>query len=51
MCPEMLKNVCIGKEGYPTLAYCVTVDHTKKICATTSSHYGSNNDKTIIKYD
>ena len=50
-CPFHLRSVCTGKEGFPTLAYEACVDHTKKILSVTKSHYGSRNDKTIVKYD
>jgi hypothetical protein len=50
-CPVSLRSICKGKEGYPSLVYQACVDHTKKILAVTSSHYGSRNDKTIVKYD
>lgn len=42
MCPALWRNVCTGKEGYPTLVWQVTVDHHKKIISTTRSHFGSN---------
>ena len=40
-----------GKEGYPTLSYEVTVDHSKRIMAVTQGHPGARNDKTIVKFD
>jgi hypothetical protein len=48
-CPIALTHLCNGKEKYPTLAYEVTVDHHRRILATTSSFHGSRNDKTIVK--
>ena len=50
-CPFSLRSTCTGKEGYPTLAYEAVVDHHKRIRSVTKSHYGSRNDKTIVKYD
>ena len=50
-CPVGISNVCSGKEGYPTLAYSVTVDHSRKIHASTTSFYGAKNDKSIVRFD
>jgi hypothetical protein len=50
-CPASISNKCTGKEGYPTLAWECTVDHHMKFIASTSSFYGSCNDKMICKYD
>jgi hypothetical protein len=51
MCPAGITNVCTGKEGYPTLAFEATVDHSMRFIATTKSFFGSQNDKTIVKFD
>lgn len=51
LCPKRLTNVCTGKSGYPTLAYEVAVDHRKRILHTTPGHFGTRNDKTIVKFD
>jgi Plant transposon protein len=40
-----------GKEGYPTLSYEVTVDHTSKIIAVTHGFPGTRNDQTIVRFD
>jgi Plant transposon protein len=40
-----------GKEGFPTIAYEVTVDHTMRVLAVTAGFHGSVNDKTIVRYD
>ena len=40
-----------GKEGYPTIAYEVVCDHTLRIMSCTRGHYGSRNDKTIVRFD
>ncbi|CAM9384052.1 unnamed protein product [Choristocarpus tenellus] len=38
----------IGKEGYATIAYEVTVDHTGFARGVTTGFPGAKNDKTII---
>ena len=40
-----------GKEGFPTLSYEVTVDHTSKIIAVTHGFPGARNDRTIVRFD
>ena len=30
-CPEWLRNLCIGKEGFPTLAFLLCCDHNRNI--------------------
>ena len=50
-CPVSWKNSCIGKEGFPTLAYSMTCDHTRRIMACSGGFPGSYNDKTIARYD
>jgi hypothetical protein len=50
-CPVSLSNLCTGKEGYPTLAFQATVNHKMRFMSCTESFYGSNNDKTICKFD
>lgn len=40
-----------GKEGYPTLSYEVTVDHTSKIISVTHGFPGTRNDRTIVRFD
>jgi hypothetical protein len=49
-CPAALASSFIGKEGYPTVAYEVTVRHDKWIMAASRGFAGSWNDKTIVKY-
>ncbi|CAB1097890.1 unnamed protein product [Ectocarpus sp. CCAP 1310/34] len=51
MCPYNQARSYTGKEGYPTVAYQVTVDHTKRVLAVTPGFTGSTNDKSIIRYD
>ena len=50
-CPAGSRSSHKGKEGYPTISYEVTVDHSKKIIAVTQGHPGARNDKTIVKFD
>ncbi|CAN0513567.1 unnamed protein product, partial [Discosporangium mesarthrocarpum] len=40
-----------GKEGFPSIAYQVTVDHTGRALAVTAGFAVATNDKTIIRYD
>eukprot|EP00904_Undaria_pinnatifida_P003324 jgi/Undpi1/12993/HiC_scaffold_7.g02657.m1 len=51
MCPYNQARMYTGKEGKPTIAYQVTVDHTKRVLAVTRGFTGATNDKTIIRYD
>ena len=51
MCPITMSVLCTGKEGFPTLAYQVIVDHFGRAIACTAGFYGSLNDKTIVKFD
>ena len=50
-CPVGDRFLHKGKEGYPTIAYEVTVDHTSKIIAATKGFPGAKNDKTIVRFD
>lgn len=50
-CPVSWRNSCIGKEGFPTLSYSMTCDHTRRIMACSGGFPGSYNDKTIARYD
>ena len=50
-CPYNQTRSFAGKEGYPTVAYQVTVDHTKRAIAVTPRFTGSTNDQTIIRFD
>ena len=40
-----------GKEGYPTLVFGVTVDHTYKIMHITRAHPGATNDNVVMLDD
>ena len=50
-CPAGLKSSCVGKEGYPTLAFEVVVSHTRMILSVSKAFFGADNDKTIARYD
>lgn len=51
MCPFTLGHSFTGKEGFPTIAFQVTVDHTGRALAVTKGFTGATNDETIIRYD
>lgn len=40
-----------GKHTYTSIAYEMTVTHSKKLQATTTGHYGTASDRTIVKFD
>jgi hypothetical protein len=50
-CPEGLRWLCNGKEGFPTLSFFVIVDHNRRVQYVGSAHYGACNDITISKND
>ncbi|CAN0390838.1 unnamed protein product, partial [Ascophyllum nodosum] len=50
-CVYSLVRSYTGKEGFPTIAYQVTVDHSGRALAVTRGFAGAHNDKTIIRYD
>jgi hypothetical protein len=50
-CPAKLSSVFTGKEGFPTVAYEVTVDHHKRILWVTDGHPGARNDRSIVRFD
>ncbi|CAN0369467.1 unnamed protein product, partial [Discosporangium mesarthrocarpum] len=39
-----------GKEGFPSIAYQVTVYHTGCALAVTAGFAGATSDKTIVRY-
>jgi len=47
-CPYFLQRSYTGKEGYPTIAYQATVDHTDRVLGVTRGFVDAQNDKTII---
>jgi hypothetical protein len=50
-CPDNLKHVSTGKEGFPTRAFQIVVNFDRRIIHTTEGFFGSWNDKTISRYD
>ncbi|CAM9797236.1 unnamed protein product [Discosporangium mesarthrocarpum] len=40
-----------GKEGFRSITYQVTMDHTGLALAVTAGFAGATNDKTIVRYD
>lgn len=50
-CPYNQARSYTGKEGKPTVAYQVTVNHAGRVLAVTEGFTGSTNDKTIINWD
>jgi hypothetical protein len=50
-CPVQWRNSCVGKEGFPTVSYSMTCDHTRRIMACSGGFPGTFNDKTISRYD
>lgn len=51
MCPFTLGRYFTGTEGFPILAFQVTVDHADRAIGVTRGFTGTTNDKTIIRYD
>lgn len=51
MCPKSLSNICTGKESFPSIAYQVVVDHSRRILHISQGMYDSLNDITITRYD
>ena len=49
-CVYSLVRSYTGKDGFPTIAYQVTVDHSGRVLAVTRGFAGAHNDKTIICY-
>jgi len=50
-CPSTLQNLCHGKEGYPSLAFQIVVDHSRRILYVSPSYFGSLNDQNICNVD
>ncbi|CAB1097547.1 unnamed protein product [Ectocarpus sp. CCAP 1310/34] len=50
-CPYNQARSITGEEGFPTIAYEVTVDHAGRAIAVTEGFTGSTNDKTIVCWD
>lgn len=51
ICPYSERASCTGKEGYPTIAYNVVVDHNLRVLSCTRGFPGAHNDKTIVRFD
>ena len=45
-CPPNLKWQCIGKEGYPTIAFQCVVDRTRRILHVGDAFFGGTKDKS-----
>ncbi|CAM9708381.1 unnamed protein product [Discosporangium mesarthrocarpum] len=50
-CPVVDAKSYEGKEGFPTLAYEVTVDHFMRVLGATCGFPGARNDKMVVGYD
>jgi hypothetical protein len=50
-CPDEERHHAKGKEGFPTLAFQVVVDHSKRVLSVSQSFTGNINDKTICVND
>ena len=50
-CPAQFQSTYMGKEKKATVAYEVTVNHSRRILHISDGHPGSRNDKTIVKTD
>jgi hypothetical protein len=50
-CPVEEKHLNTGKEGFPTRAFEVVVDHTRRILYCSVGYRGAMNDKSIVKYN
>jgi len=50
-CPAGDRNRCIGKEGYPTLAFEVITGYDREIFGVSSIQFGTRNDQHIVKID
>ena len=49
--PSQEKNNYVGKEGFATVAYNVTVTHNRWICHMHGPFGGNRNDKTLVQDD
>ena len=50
-CPADCRFVSTGKEGYPTLAFQVVVDHFRRVHHVSVAFFGAANDKSITRND
>ena len=50
-CRASLSNAATGKEGFPTLAFQIIVNHRRRILHSTGAFLGATNDKSIARLD
>jgi hypothetical protein len=50
-CPAGDYNRCLGKEGFPTLAFEVVTGHERNILGISPVQFGTRNDQHIVKLD
>ena len=50
-CPQNLVKQFTGKEGYPTVAFNVVADSTRRVQSATPAFQGTRNDKTMVRAD
>ena len=50
-CPTEIANLCIGKEGFPTLSFQVVVDHARQINHVSVSGFGTMHDINMCTVD
>jgi hypothetical protein len=50
-CPQNLVQQFKGKEGYPTVAFNVVADSTRRVQSVTPAFQGTRNDKTMVRAD
>ena len=51
MCPKKRRFHAKGKEGFPSLAFQVVVDHHRRVTSVSQSFFGALPDKTIAQND
>lgn len=49
--PRFRQRSSTGEEGYPTIAYQTTVDHTGRVLGVSRGIAGAQNDKSIVRFD
>jgi hypothetical protein len=50
-CPQGERHLYYSRYGFTSVAYSVSVDHSRRILSVTTGHPGTRNDKTIIQFD
>ena len=48
-CPHRILNICIGKEGYPTIGYNFMHGHKRQALAVMPGAHVMINDKAIVR--